>query len=145
MFNFFCFSRLFPYATAHRFRLSLENPKHKRHGVASQYGVFCYGSCLVYFLLYDRASKKYEITNMKVCVNYNIMTIGTAENKDVISKKIEVQCPAFSGLCCGKPVMWNHIRTASEQKLNTENNSAFEAFSASFKLHSQQKNCKRAR
>ena len=45
------------------------------------------------FLLCDKASKEYKSTEMKICVNYILMNIGTAENKGVISKKkIKFNC-----------------------------------------------------
>ena len=67
---------------------------------------------------------------MKISANYILMNIGTSEMKGVISKKIQIQCAAFSRFNCGKPVMWCPIRTESERKLHPENNSAVEAFSA---------------
>ena len=40
MLNFFCFDRRFRCAAANRIRLGSDRPKHKRHFVASRYGVF---------------------------------------------------------------------------------------------------------
>ena len=37
--------------------------------------------------LYDKTSKEYKNTEMKICVNYIIMNIGTPENNGVISEK----------------------------------------------------------
>ena len=39
-----------------------------------------------YNLLYDKTSKEYKNTEMKICVNYIVTIIGTPENKGVISK-----------------------------------------------------------
>ena len=47
-------------------RLGFDRPKHKRHGFVSRYGVFCYRSSLLYFLLYDKTSKEYKNTEMIV-------------------------------------------------------------------------------
>ena len=40
MLNFSCFSLRFPCATDNKIRLGSDSPKHKRHGVANQHGVF---------------------------------------------------------------------------------------------------------
>ena len=59
-------------------------PKHKLYGVISRYGGFCYGSCLVKFLLFYKTWKEYKNTETKICVNYITMNIGTPENIGII-------------------------------------------------------------
>ena len=55
--------------------------------MASRDGMECFiREIAAYNFLYDKTSKEYKNTEMKLCVNYITMNIGTPENKSVISK-----------------------------------------------------------
>ena len=43
----------------------------------------------LYNFLYDKTSKEYKNTEMKICVNYIIMNIGNPENKGVLVKNFK--------------------------------------------------------
>ena len=42
-----------------------------------------------YNFLYNKTSKEYKNTEIKICINYIIMIIGSPEYKDVISKNFK--------------------------------------------------------